>query len=153
MSRRFDVKIASKTPLPESWVEEAACLGSRRDLFFAEDSKLAKKLCWGCVVRGECLSYAMRTPALRGVWGGESEQEREARLRGGAKVQEPRFSLLEHVKQLRSTPGCWAKVATWSSAGGASSALQRLRRELKDFEFVVKEKDGSSSMWARNVQE
>ncbi len=36
----------------------------------------AKEICARCLVRSECLSFALRTRQAHGVWGGMSEQER-----------------------------------------------------------------------------
>jgi hypothetical protein len=38
----------------------------------------AKAVCAACVVRGECLAYALADPDLVGVWGGTSHAERRA---------------------------------------------------------------------------
>lgn len=38
----------------------------------------AKRICGNCVVRGECLDWAMSTGQEHGVWGGTSETERRA---------------------------------------------------------------------------
>lgn len=56
-----------------------ACLGIDPDLFFPEDLKGvndAKQVCRGCAVRRECLEYALKHNEP-GMWGGESERERE----------------------------------------------------------------------------
>ena len=36
----------------------------------------AKKICTGCDVRAECLSYALSNDERFGIWGGLSERER-----------------------------------------------------------------------------
>jgi WhiB family redox-sensing transcriptional regulator len=41
----------------------------------------AKKICAGCVVRADCLEYAIRHDCL-GIWGGLDTQERRAYVRG-----------------------------------------------------------------------
>jgi WhiB family redox-sensing transcriptional regulator len=40
----------------------------------------AKRVCFGCGVREECLEYALRTREPYGIWGGLTEIERRARL-------------------------------------------------------------------------
>lgn len=58
---------------------QGACLGVNADLFFPEDLKGvndAKRVCRTCVVRRECLEYALKYNEP-GLWGGESERERE----------------------------------------------------------------------------
>jgi WhiB family redox-sensing transcriptional regulator len=62
-----------------SWKDEANCLGVDPDLFFperGESTKQAKSVCAGCVVRDECLEYAIVNVEKFGIWGGKSERER-----------------------------------------------------------------------------
>jgi len=45
-----------------AWQDQANCLGVDPDLFFPErgaSTREAKEVCRGCVVRGECLEYAL----------------------------------------------------------------------------------------------
>jgi WhiB family redox-sensing transcriptional regulator len=65
------------------WQENANCLGVDPDLFFPErgaSTREAKEVCRGCVVRMECLEYALVNGEKFGIWGGMSERERR-RLR------------------------------------------------------------------------
>lgn len=65
------------------WQDAANCLGVDPDLFFPErgaSTREAKEVCKGCVVRGECLEYALANGEKFGIWGGLSERERR-RLR------------------------------------------------------------------------
>lgn len=69
--------------LERGWQDEANCLGVDPDLFFPErgaSTREAKEVCKGCVVRGECLEYALANGEKFGIWGGLSERERR-RLR------------------------------------------------------------------------
>lgn len=69
------------------WQDKAACKGTDVELFFlphnsrGDDKRrrlaAAKAICSGCVVRAECLEYAVRTEQPFGVWGGLSEEERQ----------------------------------------------------------------------------
>lgn len=65
-----------------TWHEAAACRGINPDLFFPQrgaSTREAKEVCRGCVVRGECLEYALTPPTEKfGIWGGTSERERRA---------------------------------------------------------------------------
>lgn len=64
---------------PEGWQLLANCLGVDPDLFFPErgaSTKEAKAVCQGCVVREECLEYAIAHGEKFGIWGGLSERER-----------------------------------------------------------------------------
>jgi WhiB family redox-sensing transcriptional regulator len=54
------------------WQDQANCLGVDPDLFFPERG--------ACVVRGDCLEYALANGEKFGIWGGLSERERR-RLR------------------------------------------------------------------------
>lgn len=70
----------SPKPAPGEWAELANCLGLAPDLFFparGQDITSAKAVCRDCVVRDDCLAYALTSPTERfGVWGGLSERER-----------------------------------------------------------------------------
>ena len=62
-----------------NWQDEANCLGVDPDLFFPErgaSTREAKEVCRGCVVREECLEYALANGEKFGIWGGMSERER-----------------------------------------------------------------------------
>ncbi|HEX2065027.1 MAG TPA: WhiB family transcriptional regulator [Acidimicrobiales bacterium] len=62
-----------------SWQDQANCLGVDPDLFFPErgaSTREAKEVCRGCVVRVECLEFALANSEKFGIWGGMSERER-----------------------------------------------------------------------------
>ncbi|MEX0768000.1 MAG: WhiB family transcriptional regulator [Microthrixaceae bacterium] len=63
----------------KSWQMLSNCLGVDPDLFFPErgaSTKDAKAVCQGCVVREDCLEYALTNREKFGIWGGLSERER-----------------------------------------------------------------------------
>lgn len=64
----------------EEWKAESACRSHPEVDFFpdrGEDTDAAKRICAGCTVRRECLTYALTTPVERnGIWGGTSGRER-----------------------------------------------------------------------------
>src|SRR5215216_1852409 len=65
--------------LDTSWQDYANCLGVDPDLFFPErgaSTREAKAVCRGCVVREDCLEYALAHGEKFGIWGGLSERER-----------------------------------------------------------------------------
>ncbi len=65
--------------LETSWQEYSNCLGVDADLFFPErgaSTKEAKQVCQGCVVRLDCLEFALVNSEKFGIWGGMSERER-----------------------------------------------------------------------------
>src|SRR5688572_31549703 len=62
-----------------SWQDYANCLGVDPDLFFPErgaSTREAKEVCRGCVVREDCLEFAITNGEKFGIWGGLSERER-----------------------------------------------------------------------------
>lgn len=61
------------------WLAKANCMGVEPDLFFPQrgmSTREAKEVCRGCVVREECLDYAISKGEKFGIWGGMSERER-----------------------------------------------------------------------------
>lgn len=66
------------------WASQGACLDSDPDLFFPiapsgpalQQAAKAKAICARCLVRTDCLSYALETGQDAGVWGGTTEEER-----------------------------------------------------------------------------
>ena len=66
-------------PEEAGWQLEANCLGVDPDLFFPErgaSTKEAKAVCKGCVVREDCLEFALQNGEKFGSWGGFSERGR-----------------------------------------------------------------------------
>ncbi len=62
-----------------TWQRLANCLGVDPDLFFPErgaSTREAKEVCRACVVRVDCLEYAITNGEKFGIWGGLSERER-----------------------------------------------------------------------------
>lgn len=67
----------------EAWRAYANCKGLGPDLFYPETdiTDAAKEICRACVVREECLEYALANREKFGVWGGMTKNERQALLR------------------------------------------------------------------------
>ena len=74
------------------WATGAACRGTQREAFFPPNSierkeerlereSVAKRICAGCSVRGECLDLALRNHEIHGIWGGLNEEERRSLTR------------------------------------------------------------------------
>jgi WhiB family redox-sensing transcriptional regulator len=71
------------------WKPLAACGSADPDLFFpvsAADRNEAqvaeaKAVCARCLVRSQCLDFAIRTRQMHGIWGGTTEEERYAAIR------------------------------------------------------------------------
>jgi WhiB family transcriptional regulator, redox-sensing transcriptional regulator len=62
-----------------SWQSKANCMGVDPELFFPErgaSTREAKEVCRGCIVREDCLEYALANGEKFGIWGGLSERER-----------------------------------------------------------------------------
>ena len=70
------------------WQERGACRTADPDVFFHPQNergmarlrrdRAAKAVCAGCSVRIQCADYAIRSREPCGVWGGLTEEEREA---------------------------------------------------------------------------
>ena len=71
----------SPPPPPGSWRFDGACVGVGPEVFYPESGKRpleALALCAVCVVRSECLEYAIEHNQHWGVWGGLTERQRFA---------------------------------------------------------------------------
>lgn len=76
-----------------AWRDRAACRTTDPDLHFpvgdtgpaAAQIIDAKAVCARCPVRAECLRWALATGQNHGVWGGKTEDERRAIVRGRAR--------------------------------------------------------------------
>ena len=74
------------------WQARAACRGADTSIFYHPENERgpsrrrremrAKRICQGCPVRQNCLSWALWAREPYGVWGGLSVEEREALLAG-----------------------------------------------------------------------
>ena len=76
MSDLVDIVLQGPGP---AWQRQANCMGVDPDLFFPErgaSTREAKEVCRGCVVREDCLEYALANGEKFGIWGGLSERER-----------------------------------------------------------------------------
>lgn len=72
-----------------AWQEDAACAESRKSHFFPEagdSTTTARRICFGCEVRLECLHYALGNRIAHGVWGGVGERERRRIHKGSLAV-------------------------------------------------------------------
>ncbi len=71
-----------------AFMDLGSCRGLDPDIFFpdrGESLAPAKAVCADCIVRDECLEYALDHRERFGVWGGTSERERR-RLRRSRRV-------------------------------------------------------------------
>ncbi|GAA2110003.1 WhiB family transcriptional regulator [Actinomadura alba] len=68
----------------EHWTDDAACRGSDPEIFYPvgfagpalQQEAAAKSICAGCVVRSDCLTWALRAGEPAGIWGGTTPEER-----------------------------------------------------------------------------
>ncbi|NBU33290.1 WhiB family transcriptional regulator [bacterium] len=66
------------------WQEFANCKGANPDIFYSDNKRDvvdAKFICSRCVVRQECLNYALKyndPKGVFGIWGEKTEYERRA---------------------------------------------------------------------------
>ena len=76
-----------------AWQRNASCWETPVDIFFpkrGEPVKLAEKFCGSCVVRDQCLNYALENSIKLGIWGHASErQSRPMRKLRGLDDKEP----------------------------------------------------------------
>jgi WhiB family redox-sensing transcriptional regulator len=62
-----------------AWRADALCKEYPKLAWFGNtdrSAKAAKAVCSSCLVREECLAYAMTDPTLDGIWGGLTRRER-----------------------------------------------------------------------------
>jgi WhiB family redox-sensing transcriptional regulator len=94
----------------DHWSDRAACRTTDPDELFVEGAgqNRSKAFCAGCLVRTECLAYALDERIEHGVWGGMTERERRALLRRRPTVASWARLLeaarLEHSQQTRHVP-------------------------------------------------
>jgi len=86
------------------WHRYATCLGEGTDIFFHERYthavKEAKKLCAICVVRQNCLDFAIRNECV-GVWGGMTTQERKVHIRNQRRINGPPKQSKRYARRIR----------------------------------------------------
>jgi WhiB family transcriptional regulator, redox-sensing transcriptional regulator len=66
------------------WRADSACRNADPDLFFpvaagtvaSKQIATAQQICAGCLVKKQCLEFAMRTHEAAGIWGGTTPEER-----------------------------------------------------------------------------
>lgn len=76
--------------LDRDWQFRANCMGVDPELFFPErgsSTREAKEVCRGCVVREDCLDFAIANGEKFGIWGGMSERERRRVRRSRLELQ------------------------------------------------------------------
>jgi WhiB family redox-sensing transcriptional regulator len=77
--------------LDETWRLRASCKGVGLEVFFVEkgaSTKIAKKICQYCIVRSDCLNFALDNNETYGIWGGCGERERRRLKRARASTRQ-----------------------------------------------------------------
>ena len=78
-----------------AWAKDALCREHPEMSFFpghGESYEPARGVCARCIVRSNCLSYALSVPGIDGVWAGTSKQQRKHLgkvISSAAKCQNP----------------------------------------------------------------
>ena len=100
------------------WQSRAVCGGARAWLFFGPDGETeperrirerqAKAVCAACLVRAECLDYALEHHMRNGIWGGLTEDERR-QLRRERQANWPE---LWRFFSKHGLPNCWTPLDT-----------------------------------------
>ena len=93
----------------EDWRDDAACRHADPELFFpigtagpaAVQVDEAKRVCRDCTVRASCLAWAMSTPAVVGIWGGTTENDRRAIRRFARTVEQTGLDTAPPTYQVR----------------------------------------------------
>ena len=73
------------TEVRPDWCSLAACQSADPEIFFpisslgagAREVARAKAVCGQCQVQAQCLSYALASRQVHGVWGGTTDEERQ----------------------------------------------------------------------------
>jgi len=63
-----------------NWRESANCIGIDTDLFFpdrGEPTRVIQGICARCIVKTECLEFAIADPEIVGYFGGMSARNRQ----------------------------------------------------------------------------
>lgn len=78
------------------WQRDAACREHDRTLFFpgkGDSTIRAQQICAGCLVRAECLEFALTNGEKWGIWGGTTGRQRRRLRVHGAHQPDPNFLL------------------------------------------------------------
>jgi WhiB family redox-sensing transcriptional regulator len=75
----MDLNSSLEQDVSSDWSDSAACMDQDPEYFFSETTKsiqYAKQLCSICVVKVDCLDYALENDEQFGIWGGFTHHER-----------------------------------------------------------------------------
>jgi WhiB family redox-sensing transcriptional regulator len=120
-------------------------MGVDPDLFFPErgaSTREAREVCRGCVVRGDCLEYALANAEKFGIWGGLSERERR-RLRRQRAAQ--RRTVLD-TSEVSSNSQAEVPSSYRTSQGSLESQVRLLLRRRRG--AIIDEGGGATAILA-----
>ena len=96
-----------------TWRDRAACIDADPDLFFSERTdrgvyKEALAICAKCVVREDCLDWAIKKRSDYGVFGGTTPDERRRiRRRRQDRARKPCGTVAAYVRHIENKePAC-----------------------------------------------
>lgn len=103
-----------------NWRSAGACLSADPDLFFPvsttgpADKQVAraKLICAGCVVRQECLDFALAHDQTHGIWGGTTAEERQRARRRQRRAVAAAAKRTAHAAFQRR-PMAGTRLSTW----------------------------------------
>ena len=114
LSKNSPYSLTSNSPHEKDldWRRNAACLGVDSELFFPtgdtepaeKQIHEAKQVCSRCVVKKQCLQWAIDNDQHYGVWGGLSENERRALKRRTARNQPGTTQTVNQSKYFSDLP-------------------------------------------------
>lgn len=89
-----------------SWSARAMCADAEPDTLFVKGAaqRDARRICFDCPVRRECLVEALNSKAEFGVWGGLTERERRALLRRHPQVTDWAAWLAANSEEIVAVP-------------------------------------------------
>jgi hypothetical protein len=88
-TNRSPVNLLPTTPALSDWHSRGLCVGEDPDLFFpshGDPGTKAREICTACVVRAQCLQYAIQADEF-GIWGGLDQAERQNMRRRQRRAQ------------------------------------------------------------------
>jgi WhiB family redox-sensing transcriptional regulator len=104
------------------WMSDAACRNTDLDAFYPEPASNAsvyadgQRICRGCPVQNDCLTYALDNDERYGLWGGLTPAQRETH------PMRARRGVNQHRHTISHTDAEWLAYITHQRAEGRSLA-------------------------------
>lgn len=100
----------------EEWREDAGCKTIGPKIFFADNEnsnqsesrkndRLARSICNKCIVKTECLNYALNQKIQFGIWGGLSSRERNLVIKKTKLISNPEIvkTIINQTTKIKET--------------------------------------------------